>query len=92
MFCAAQSASCFLATPFGGSDASREARWARRRERHHGRTNIGPPRQGLDSSDAELQKLRQSFAELARRPSIELPICCFYETKKTELLRRLLAT
>jgi hypothetical protein len=45
----------------------------------------------LNKSDRELDKLTQSFAELARRDSIQLPLHCFYETKQTEMLRRLLS-
>ncbi|KAK0724150.1 hypothetical protein B0H67DRAFT_640719 [Lasiosphaeris hirsuta] len=41
-------------------------------------------------SDRELRKLTQSFAELARTDSAQLPVCCFYETKETEMLRWLL--
>lgn len=47
--------------------------------------------EALNSNDRELRKLTQAFAELARQPSIGLPVCCFYETRETEMLRRLLS-
>ncbi|KAH8654872.1 hypothetical protein BGZ61DRAFT_405158, partial [Ilyonectria robusta] len=44
----------------------------------------------LNSQDKELRKITQSFAEIAGPESVQIPLRCFYETKKTELLRRLL--
>ncbi len=42
----------------------------------------------LNNSDKEIRKLTRVFAEVASHKSVQLPICCFYETKKTEMLRR----
>lgn len=45
----------------------------------------------LNKSDRELQKLTQSFAELARSDFVQLPLYCFYKTKKTKMLKQLLS-
>jgi hypothetical protein len=45
----------------------------------------------LNNSDKELRRRIQMFAEIARDDSVQLPICCFFETKKTEMLRQLLS-
>ncbi len=34
----------------------------------------------LNSSDKELRKLVQKFAEVARHESVQLPVRCFFET------------
>ncbi len=42
----------------------------------------------LRRNDKELRKLTQVFAEIARDESVQLSLWCFYETRKTEMLRR----
>jgi len=81
----------FFATPFKGSDAYREAQWQVVVGGIMGLLTSSSLVEALNNSDRELRKLTQSFAELARRQTINLPIYCFYETRKTEMLRRLLS-
>src|SRR4051812_21340100 len=82
----------FLATPFRGSDASKQAQWQVVVGGIMGEQTSSQLVEALNSKDKELRKLTQAFAELVRRPSIGLPLYCFYETRKTEMLRRLLST
>jgi hypothetical protein len=42
----------------------------------------------LKNSDSQLRRLTQVFAEIAK----DLPIRCFFETQKTEMLRRFLSS
>ncbi|KAK3352633.1 hypothetical protein B0T25DRAFT_189556 [Lasiosphaeria hispida] len=81
----------FLATPFRGSDAAEQARWQVVVGGIMGKRASKRLISALDKSDRELQKLTQSFAELARSDLVQLPLCCFYETKETEMLKRLLS-
>ena len=81
----------FLATPFKGSDAYRQAKWQVVVGGVMGPETSKPLVEALNNSDRQLRNLTQSFAELARRPSVGLPIYCFYETKETEMLRRMLS-
>ncbi|RKL04917.1 hypothetical protein BFJ70_g17166 [Fusarium oxysporum] len=78
----------FLATPFNGADASREARW---------QVVVGGI-MGEDTSDELIKDLErkhdlvhrrvQKFTEIANADAIRLHLYCFFETKKTEILRR----
>lgn len=80
----------FLATPFRGSDAAQQAQWGVVVYGIMGRQSSRQLIDDLNVQDRELQKITQSFAEIAGPESVQIPIRCFYETKKTELLRRLL--
>jgi hypothetical protein len=66
----------FLATPFCGSDAAAQAKWLVR---------------DLEEQHDFVRQRVQKFAEIANAPSVRLPVNCFFETKKTELLRKLLS-
>ncbi len=81
----------FLATPFRGSDAAKQAQWGVAVAGIMGEQTSRHLIDALHNSDKELQMLTQMFAEMARRDSIQLPVHCFYETKRTEILRRLLS-
>lgn len=81
----------FLATPFRGSDASKQAQWQVLVGGIMGEETSRQLVDALNSSDRELRRLTQAFAELAGQPWTRLPIHCFYETRKTEMLRRLLS-
>lgn len=80
----------FLATPFRGSDAAQQAQWGVLVYGIMGRQSSRQLVDDLNSQDKELRKITQSFAEIAGPESVQIPLRCFYETKKTELLRRLL--
>ncbi|KAF7549262.1 hypothetical protein G7Z17_g6496 [Cylindrodendrum hubeiense] len=79
----------FLATPFRGSDAARQAQWKVVVGGIMGRQTSYQLIDDLNNQDKELHKITQSFAEIAGPESVQIPIRCFYETKKTELLRGL---
>ncbi len=79
----------FLATPFRNSDAPQ---W---KIVVGGIMGEQTPKQlvdDLNSRDKELQKLTQMFGELANHESVQLHVCCFYERRKTEMLRRFTST
>lgn len=80
----------FLATPFRGSDAAKQAQWQVLVGGIMGELASRQLIDNLNSSDKELRKLTQQFAETAVRESVQLPIHCFYETRTTEMLRRFL--
>lgn len=82
----------FLATPFRGSAAAQEAQW---------QVIVGGIMQEQTSKeliddlyerDKHLRDLTRTFAELARHESVQLPLCCFYELKRTKILRRFLSS
>ena len=66
----------FLATPFRGSDAAKQAQWQVVVGGIMGEQASKRLINALNKSDRELGKLTQSFAELARRDSIQLPLHC----------------
>ena len=45
----------------------------------------------LYERDRHLHDLTRTFAEIARHESVQVPLCCFYEVKKTKILRRVLS-
>ncbi|KAK3332561.1 hypothetical protein B0T19DRAFT_415984 [Cercophora scortea] len=81
----------FLGTPFSGSDASQQAQWQVIVGGIMGEQTSNQLVDALNTSDRELRKLTQQFAELAGRDSDRIPICCFYETKETEMLRKVIS-
>jgi hypothetical protein len=81
----------FLATPFRGSNASRQAQWQVVIGGIMGEQTSKKLVQDLDKNTGVLDHLTQIFAENANHPLIKLPICCFFETKKSEMLRRILS-
>jgi hypothetical protein len=81
----------FLATPFRGSHAAREARWRVVVGGIMGEQTSNQLVDALNNSDRELRKLTMSFAQVANVNSIRLPVHCFYETKETKILRGVLS-
>jgi len=81
----------FLATPFRGSDAAKEARWQMVVGGILGNKTSVQLVDALNNGDRELRNLTKSFAEAAYAPSVRLPIHCFYERKKTKILRHILS-
>ena len=81
----------FLATPFRGSDAAKQAEWQVVVGGIMGNQTSHELVDNLNSQDKELRKLTQSFAELAGSEQVQIPIRCFYETRKSELLRKYLS-
>ncbi|KAI0895108.1 hypothetical protein F4806DRAFT_469907 [Annulohypoxylon nitens] len=78
----------FLATPFRGSDAASAAKWCVVVGGIMGKRTSEQLVEDLDRKDKELRSLRQYFAELTH--NIRLPIHHFYETKETDISRKLL--
>lgn len=81
-----------LATPFRGTDAAKQAEWqvvVGGIMREQTSTQLVDD---LNRRDKGLRRLTQDFAVLARAELIKLPICCFYETNKTEMLKRLFSS
>ena len=46
----------------------------------------------LYERDKHLRDLTRTFAEMAQHESVQLPLYCFYEMKKTKILRRFLSS
>ena len=80
----------FLGTPFQGSKASSHARWLVTIEGILGR-GPGPSEvlvRALDKDHEDLIGRAKLFALTANANWLRLPVCCFFETKKTELVQR----
>lgn len=80
----------FLATPFQGSDASSHATWQVTIEGILGR-GPGPSEvlvRALNTDHEELTGRARLFALTANANWLRLPVCCFFETKRSELLQR----
>jgi hypothetical protein len=77
----------FLATPFRGSDFSKPPRWdvvvTGTMGDRASKKLIGI----LNENGSGLRKLTQSFAEMSRQDSLQLPLWCFYEMLQTEMPR-----
>ncbi len=76
--------------PFRGSDAAKQAQWGVAVAGIMGEQTSRQLVDDLCHNDPKLRILTQEFAEIARRESVQLPVHCFYETKRTEILGRLL--
>ncbi|KAK7749758.1 hypothetical protein SLS53_000337, partial [Cytospora paraplurivora] len=80
----------FLATPFRGTDAAVQAQWLVTIKGIMGEQSSDQLIRDLEARHDFVQQRVQRFAEIARAESIQLPVCCFYETQKTKLLRKVL--
>jgi hypothetical protein len=78
----------FLATPFQGSDASKQARWRVVVAGIMGDRSSNELVQALDRGHDELVQRSQNFARIANSDDVRLPVYCFFETKKTALVKR----
>ncbi|PQE15930.1 Tetratricopeptide-like helical domain protein [Rutstroemia sp. NJR-2017a BVV2] len=81
----------FLATPFGGSDAASQAQWLVTVKGIMGEQSSDQLVRDLKEKHNFVRHRVQKFAEIAHADSVRLPVRCFYETKKTKLLRKLLS-
>lgn len=81
----------FLATPFCGSDAAAQAKWLVTVKGIVGEQSSDQLVRDLEEKHDFVRERVQKFAEIANAPSVRLPVNCFFETKKTELLRKLLS-
>ena len=80
----------FLATPFRGSDAAREATWQVVVGGVMGNHTSDQLVRDLKQKYARIHELVQKFAEIASADAAHLPLYCFYETKPTKILRQTL--
>lgn len=81
----------FLATPFHGTDAHKQAHWQVVVGGIMGKNTSNQLVDDLNQNHHYVYERVQKFTEIINSDSIRLPIYCFYETKKTEILRRVLS-
>jgi hypothetical protein len=81
----------FLATPFCGSVAAAQAQWLVTVKGIIGEQSSGQLIRDLEEKHDFVRQRVQKFAEIANASSVRLPVYCFFETQKTELLRKLLS-
>jgi hypothetical protein len=81
----------FLATPFSGSDAAVQAQWLVTVKGIMGEQSSDQLVRDLEEKHDFVRQRVQKFAEIANAGSVRLPVHCFFETQKTELLRKLLS-
>ncbi|KAK4651792.1 P-loop containing nucleoside triphosphate hydrolase protein [Podospora pseudocomata] len=81
----------FLATPFQGSDAAKQARWQVLVKGIMGEQASDQLIKDLEQSHDFVHQRVQKFAEIANAKAVQLPLSCFFETRKTEMLRRILS-
>ncbi|VBB80786.1 Putative protein of unknown function [Podospora comata] len=81
----------FLATPFQGSDAAKQARWQVLVKGIMGEQASDKLIQDLEQKHDFVHQRVQKFAEIANAKAVQLPLSCFFETRKTEMLRRILS-
>jgi hypothetical protein len=79
----------FLATPWRGSRAAPAAQWRVVVSGIMGANTSDTLVRDLDAKSGVLEDLVRIFAENANASWLKLPIHCFYETGKTEILRSL---
>jgi hypothetical protein len=80
----------FLATPLRGSGAAPAAQWRVFVSGIMGNNVSDKLIRDLDAKTGVLEHLVRVFAENANASWLKLPIHCFYETQRTEILRSLL--
>ncbi|KAK4663369.1 hypothetical protein QC763_0097850 [Podospora pseudopauciseta] len=81
----------FLATPFQGSDAAKQARWQVLVKGIMGEQASDQLIKDLEQSHDFVHQRVQKFAEIANAKAVQLPLSCFFETRKTEMLRGILS-
>jgi hypothetical protein len=79
----------FLATPFCGSDAAAQAQWLVTVKGIMGEQSSDQLVRDLEKRHDTVRQRVQRFAEIANADSMRLRVHCYFETKKTELLRKL---
>lgn len=80
----------FLASPFRGSGAAGQAKWRLLVEGIMGRQVSDALIRDLDVKTGLLQHLVQTFTQNVNAAPFRIPIHCFYETRKTRILRSVL--
>lgn len=80
----------FLATPFFGSGVSRVFQWQVLVRGIMGDRASDRLIEDLGQKADFVYQRVQKFAEMANSDAVRLPICCFFETKETQMIRHLL--
>ncbi|KAK8079336.1 hypothetical protein PG994_003143 [Apiospora phragmitis] len=80
----------FLATPFAGTDAAQPASWLVTIKGIMGEDACDNLIDDLEKNSYYVYQRLKKFAEIVHADSVKLPVCCFFETKKTEIYRRIL--
>jgi len=80
----------FLGTPFKGSPAQRLAQWLLAFQGFVGESGSGTLLKDLKTSTGVLNDLNDQFMREAHRPYYHLPMHCFYETRPTNLSKKIL--
>ncbi|KAK4220778.1 hypothetical protein QBC38DRAFT_449744 [Podospora fimiseda] len=81
----------FFATPFHGSDAAKQARWQVLVSGIMGEQTSDQVIQDLEQKHDFVRQRLQKFTEIANAEAVRLPFSCFFETRKTEMLRHILS-
>ncbi|GAW16747.1 hypothetical protein ANO14919_061840 [Xylariales sp. No.14919] len=80
----------FLATPFSGTDAAREASWLAVVQGIMGKDASDELIKDLEKSHDKIRGRVQQFSLIANSDSIRMPMWFFYETKKTRIAKKIL--
>ncbi|KAK7991512.1 hypothetical protein PG988_000306 [Apiospora saccharicola] len=80
----------FLATPFAGTDAAQPASWLVTVKGIMGKDASDNLIDDLEKDSYDVYQRLKKFTEIVHTDSIKLPVCCFFETKKTDIYRRIL--
>jgi hypothetical protein len=80
----------FLGTPFLGSSAAKEAHWAVVVGGIMGEQTSNQLVQDLEQKHDFVRQRVHKFTQIANDDSVRLPLRCFYETRKTQMLSRVL--
>ncbi|KAI1176639.1 hypothetical protein F4777DRAFT_545378 [Nemania sp. FL0916] len=80
----------FLATPFFGTDAARKGSWFVVVKGIMGKDPSGELIKDLEKNHDKICSRVQEFSLIANTPVTRIPIWCFYETKKTKIMKRIL--
>lgn len=78
----------FLGTPFSSDHAIKQIPWNLIVAGIMAKRAPSQIIKSLKNSDKELRELTKSFTEIAMSELHQVPICCFYETDATEILKR----
>ena len=80
----------FLGTPFRGSLSARAIKWRLIVAGIMGKETSDRLMKDLEGNTGVLENLVQRFSEMAIQPWLQLPITCFYETQKSQILNAVL--
>lgn len=82
----------FLATPFHGSDAAKQAQWQVLVAGIMGKQASDQLIKDLEQKHDSVRQRVQKFAEIANAKAVKLPLSCFFEIRETEMLKGILSS